>query len=216
MTAKKPEHPLVPADRVNGTDVYSKAGDRLGKIEDVAIEKVSGTVAYAILSFGGVLGLGSHYHPVPWKLLKYDPDKRAYVVPLKKEDLEKAPAIDETKLVRPHALRGHLRRIRHAARERLTNEDPARRNRDHRLERGRGGSSCIAIARGAVPLLGRPLLRRRALERKDASGPCSPLAGANYYDRAPGRASGPSSPATDPAPVRAPHLQRHRRRHQCL
>ena len=98
MTAKKPEHPLVPADRVNGTDVYSQAGERLGKIEDVAIEKVSGTVAYAILSFGGVLGLGSHFHPVPWKLLKYDPDKRAYVVPLKKEDLDKAPSIDETKL----------------------------------------------------------------------------------------------------------------------
>jgi hypothetical protein len=98
MTAKKPAHPLIPADRVNGTDVYSKAGDRLGKIEDVAIEKVSGEVAYAILSFGGVLGLGAKYHPVPWRLLKYDADKRAYVIPLKKADLEKAPMIDETEL----------------------------------------------------------------------------------------------------------------------
>ena len=74
MTAKKPAHPLIPADRVNGTDVYNKAGERLGKIEDVAIEKVSGEVAYAILSFGGVLGIGAKFHPVPWKLLKYDED----------------------------------------------------------------------------------------------------------------------------------------------
>ena len=98
MTAKKPAHPLIPADRVNGTDVYNKAGDRLGKIEDVAIEKISGEVAYAILSFGGVLGLGAKFHPVPWKLLKYDEDKRAYVVPMTKADLEKAPMIDETQL----------------------------------------------------------------------------------------------------------------------
>jgi hypothetical protein len=98
MTAKKPAHPLIPADRVNGTDVYSKAGDKLGKIEDVAIEKVSGEVAYAILSFGGVLGLGAKFHPVPWKLLKYDEDKRAYIVPMSKADLEKAPMIDETEL----------------------------------------------------------------------------------------------------------------------
>ncbi len=98
MTAKKPEHPLIPADRVNGTDVYSKGGDKLGKIEDVAIEKVSGEVAYAILSFGGVLGLGSKFHPVPWKLLKYDEDKRAYVIPMTTSDLEEAPMIDETEL----------------------------------------------------------------------------------------------------------------------
>ncbi|MBX3484569.1 PRC-barrel domain-containing protein [Phenylobacterium sp.] len=98
MTARKPAHPLIPADRVNGTDVVNKAGDKLGKIEDVAIEKVSGEVAYAILSFGGLLGLGAKYHPVPWKLLKYDADRRAYVVPMEKADLETAPMIDETEL----------------------------------------------------------------------------------------------------------------------
>ena len=98
MTAKKPAHPLIPADRVNGTDVVNKAGEKLGKIEDVAIEKVSGDVAYAILSFGGVLGIGSKYHPVPWKLLTYDTDKRAYVIPMDKRDLETAPMIDETEL----------------------------------------------------------------------------------------------------------------------
>jgi len=98
MTAKKPTHPLIPADRVNGTDVVSKTGEKLGKIEDVAIEKISGDVAYAILSFGGLLGIGARYHPVPWKLLKYDTDKRAYVIPMNKGDLEQAPTIDETEL----------------------------------------------------------------------------------------------------------------------
>ena len=98
MTAKKPTHPLIPADRVNGTDVVSKSGEKLGKIEDRAIEKVSGDVAYAILSFGGVLGIGARYHPVPWKLLKYDTDKRAYVIPMDKDQLEDAPMIDEKEL----------------------------------------------------------------------------------------------------------------------
>lgn len=98
MTAQKPTHPLIPADRVNGTDVVNKAGEKLGKIEDVAIEKVSGEVAYAILSFGGLLGIGAKYHPVPWRLLEYDPDRRAYVIPLEKDDLEKAPTIDESEL----------------------------------------------------------------------------------------------------------------------
>ena len=96
--ALTPEHPLIPADRVNGTDVVNQAGEKLGKIEDIAIEKVSGDVAYAILSFGGVLGIGAKYHPVPWRLLTYDADKRAYVIPVDKSALEKAPMIDETEL----------------------------------------------------------------------------------------------------------------------
>ena len=98
MTAKKPTHPLVPADRVNGTDVYDKAGEKLGKIEDIVIEKVSGQVAYAILAYGGVLGLGSKYYPMPWKALKYDEHKRAYVAPITQGDLEKAPVIDASRL----------------------------------------------------------------------------------------------------------------------
>ena len=83
-------HPLIPADRVNGTDVYNAAGDKLGKIEDIAIDKVSGQVAYAILSFGGFLGLDERYHPMPWSLLRYDVDKGGYVVPLDKAQLEGA------------------------------------------------------------------------------------------------------------------------------
>lgn len=96
--AEKPAHPLIPADRVNGTDVYSPAGEKLGKIEDVAIDKVSGEVAYAILSFGGFLGVGEQYHPVPWRLLTYDVDKGGYVIPCSKDEIEGAPSIDREEL----------------------------------------------------------------------------------------------------------------------
>ena len=95
---ERPAHPLIPADRVNGTDVYNSAGEKLGKIEDIAIDKVSGKVAYAILSHGGVLGMGEHYHPVPWDLMSYDVDKRGYIVPCGKDELERAPAIHEQEL----------------------------------------------------------------------------------------------------------------------
>ncbi len=93
-----PHHPLIAADRVNGTDVYNASGDKLGKIEDVAIEKVSGEVAYAILSFGGFLGVGSRFHPVPWKLLSYDVEKGGYIIPCSQAQLESAPSIDEQEL----------------------------------------------------------------------------------------------------------------------
>ena len=109
MTAKKPAHPLIPADRVNGTDVYNKAGQKLGKIEDVAIEKVSGDVAYAILSHGGVLGMGEKYYPVPWSMLDYDEDRGGYVVPLDKDTLKTAPAYDLKDLTRHDGSLGGIR-----------------------------------------------------------------------------------------------------------
>ena len=94
----RPEHPLIPASRVNGTDVYSPSGEKLGKIEDVALDKVSGDVAYAILSFGGFLGLGAERHPVPWRLLRYDQDRRGYVIPCEKQQLANAPGVEAAEL----------------------------------------------------------------------------------------------------------------------
>lgn len=93
-----PEHPLIPAGRVTGAEVYSPSGEKLGKIEDVALEKVSGEVAYAILSFGGFLGLGTDYHPVPWRMLRYDVDQRGYVIPCESDQLADAPGIRREEL----------------------------------------------------------------------------------------------------------------------
>ena len=89
---------LISADNVTGTDVYNTAGDSLGEIYDVMIDKQSGRIAYAVLSFGGFLGMGERFHPIPWSNLKYDTRQGGYVVGLTKEQLEKAPTFsqDET------------------------------------------------------------------------------------------------------------------------
>jgi PRC-barrel domain len=83
---------LIAAKQVEGTPVFSRSGDELGTIDDVVIEKQSGQVAYAILSFGGFLGIGEHFHPLPWSALAYDPVKEAYVVDIDAETLKSAPS----------------------------------------------------------------------------------------------------------------------------
>ena len=97
-SAGQPEHPLIPAGRVSGADVYGAEGEKIGHVEDVALEKVDGNVAYAILSLGGFLGLGARYHPVPWSMLRYDIERRGYVIPCTKDQLETAPTIDREEL----------------------------------------------------------------------------------------------------------------------
>jgi hypothetical protein len=85
---------LIASEKVQGTSVYNTAGEELGSIHDVMIDKLSGKVAYAIMSFGGFLGIGNQYHPLPWSILKYDTGKGGYVVHLDKNRLEGAPAYD--------------------------------------------------------------------------------------------------------------------------
>ena len=83
---------LISADRVEGTEVFNAAGEHLGEVQDVIIDKQTGKVAYAIMAFGGFLGIGEKYHPLPWSMLKYDSGKRGFVVPLDEATLAKAPA----------------------------------------------------------------------------------------------------------------------------
>ena len=83
---------LIAASKVNGTDVYNRAGEHLGSIYDVMLEKTSGKAEYAIMSFGGFLGIGDSYHPLPWDQLTYDPAQGGYVVNLDRSRLEGAPA----------------------------------------------------------------------------------------------------------------------------
>lgn len=86
---------LIGAAKVDGTAVYNTQGDRLGDIHDVMIDKQTGRVAYAIMSFGGFLGIGEKYHPLPWNTLKYDTSLGGYIVGLTKDQLEGGPAYDE-------------------------------------------------------------------------------------------------------------------------
>jgi hypothetical protein len=76
---------LINAERVEGTSVYNPQGDKLGTIDDIMIDKVSGKAIYAIMSFGGFLGIGEKYHPLPWSALNYDEGKGGYVVNLDKK-----------------------------------------------------------------------------------------------------------------------------------
>jgi hypothetical protein len=84
---------LISADRVQGTPVYDADGDKLGHIEDVMLHKASGRVAYAIMSYGGFLGAGERYHPLPWSMLTYDTEKNGYILPLTRSQLEAAPTL---------------------------------------------------------------------------------------------------------------------------
>ncbi|HYF07206.1 MAG TPA: PRC-barrel domain-containing protein [Acetobacteraceae bacterium] len=83
---------LIAASKVNGTAVYNRAGESLGSIHDVMIDKVSGQVAYAVMSFGGFLGIGDRLHPLPWTELTYDTSLRGYVVDVSRDQLQEAPS----------------------------------------------------------------------------------------------------------------------------
>jgi sporulation protein YlmC with PRC-barrel domain len=87
-----PSGHLIAANQVQGTTVYDLSGEKLGSLEDVMIDKRSGRIAYAVLSFGGFLGIGDHYHPLPWEKLSYDTDKGGYIVDIDRETLEGAPS----------------------------------------------------------------------------------------------------------------------------
>ena len=82
---------LIAASKVNGTNVYNGQGDSVGSIYDVMIDKSSGEVAYAVMSFGGFLGIGEEYSPLPWSALRYDTSQGGYVVDIDKETLEGGP-----------------------------------------------------------------------------------------------------------------------------
>ena len=82
---------LISAGKVQGTNVYNTNGDSLGEVYDVMIDKRTGKTVYAVMSFGGFLGMGNRYHPLPWTTLKYDTRQGGYVVGLTKEQLEGAP-----------------------------------------------------------------------------------------------------------------------------
>ena len=87
---------FIGSDKVDGTAVYGSDQQKIGSIERVMIDKISGKVAYAVLSFGGFLGMGEDYYPVPWPTLKYDTNLGGYRVNLTKDQLENAPKYSES------------------------------------------------------------------------------------------------------------------------
>lgn len=94
-TITKPEtkhHALIGSDRVEGTVVRRLNGERVGSIQRLMIDKLSGQVAYAVLRFGGFLGMGEKHLPIPWERLKFDRTRQAYLVSLTDAELASAPS----------------------------------------------------------------------------------------------------------------------------
>jgi hypothetical protein len=88
MTGK----PLIESDRVEGTTVYDAQGNDIGSIKRLMIDKMSGKVAYAVMSFGGFLGIGADEHTVPWNKLDYDTSLGGFRTDISADQLRGAPA----------------------------------------------------------------------------------------------------------------------------
>jgi sporulation protein YlmC with PRC-barrel domain len=86
---------LMGADTLLGNDVYNRKGEDLGDIKEFMIDMASGKVAYAVLSFGGILGLGDKLFAVPWKALTLDTENKRFTLDVSKEELEEAPGFDK-------------------------------------------------------------------------------------------------------------------------
>jgi sporulation protein YlmC with PRC-barrel domain len=87
-----PSGHLIAAHQVQGTAVYNTALEKLGRVEDMMIDKRSGRIAYAILSFGGFLGIGDRRYPLPWEKLSYNTEVGGYIVDISNDVLEGAPS----------------------------------------------------------------------------------------------------------------------------
>jgi hypothetical protein len=83
---------LISAGEVEGTAVYDRAGEKLGTVKDVYLDKQTGQAEFASMAFGGVLGMGEKYTPLPWSELEYDTQLNGFVVDRDKETLERAPS----------------------------------------------------------------------------------------------------------------------------
>jgi sporulation protein YlmC with PRC-barrel domain len=92
MTTQTGHTEAIAASRVIGTPVYNTAGHKIGEIEDVMLDKLSNGIMFAVIGFGGFLGMGEKYHAVPWSTLDYVPEQGGYVVPFTEEQLKAAPS----------------------------------------------------------------------------------------------------------------------------
>ena len=90
----------IRAKKVLGTNVKDPTGKKIGEIEDVVLDKESNDIMFAVVGFGGFLGVAEKYHPIPWSALEFKEDENAYVVNYTKEQLQGAPAASIDELTR--------------------------------------------------------------------------------------------------------------------
>ena len=81
----------IRASRAIGTSVYNSDHDKIGEIEDIMLDKMDNAIMFAVVSFGGFLGIGEKYHSIPWASLDYSKEVKGYIVPFTKETLKDGP-----------------------------------------------------------------------------------------------------------------------------
>ncbi len=90
-----PNRNMISSNDVQGSAVYDLKGTKIGDIDHLMIDKVSGRTNYAVMSFGGFLGLGESHYPIPWTTLKYDTNLDGYVTGVTEQQLKDAPAFSD-------------------------------------------------------------------------------------------------------------------------
>ena len=100
MTTPSGHTSAIRAKKVIGTTVKNTAGQKIGQVEDIVLDKTSNNIIFAVVGFGGFLGMNEKFHPVPWSALDYVESEDSYVVPFTKEQLQAAPADSIDKLTR--------------------------------------------------------------------------------------------------------------------
>src|SRR4029450_3773732 len=91
MTTASGHTSAISARKVIDTDVFDASGKKIGEVKDVVLDKGSNNIMFAVVGFGGFLGMGEKFHPVPWSELDYNEDRDGYVVNFTKEQLQTAP-----------------------------------------------------------------------------------------------------------------------------
>jgi sporulation protein YlmC with PRC-barrel domain len=100
MTTPSGHTSAIRAKKVIGTSVKNTAGEKIGKVEDIVLDKTSNNILFAVVGFGGFLGIEEKYHPIPWSALDYVESEDSYVVPFSKEQLKAAPSDSIDKLTK--------------------------------------------------------------------------------------------------------------------
>ncbi|WOJ91152.1 PRC-barrel domain-containing protein [Methylocapsa polymorpha] len=95
MGTAQPDFNLISSEEVEGTTVYDPNGNEIGNIDHLMIDKLSGQVRYAIMSFGGFLGLGHSHYPLPWSSLTYDKQRDGYATNVTEQQLKDAPEFSD-------------------------------------------------------------------------------------------------------------------------
>ena len=104
MTTSTGHTAAIRAKKVIGTGVKDAKGKKIGQIEDIVLDKQSNNIMFAVVSFGGFLGMAEKYHPLPWSSLDYDDADNAYVVNFTEQQLRSAPADSIDELTRDDGL----------------------------------------------------------------------------------------------------------------